>query len=79
MTDVLSATLSGIGLALLPCLLGDEEPMLKRLTPQVLVTQSLSLVYRREARLSGPVRAAIRFVKAVIRQHRDRISGIRLG
>jgi hypothetical protein len=28
-------------------------------TPQVLVMQSLSLVYRREARLSGPVRAAI--------------------
>jgi DNA-binding transcriptional LysR family regulator len=36
MTDVLSATLSGIGLAMLPCLLGDEEPALRRLTPQVL-------------------------------------------
>jgi hypothetical protein len=29
MTDMLSAALSGIGLAVLPCLLGDEEPRLR--------------------------------------------------
>ena len=39
MTDMLSAALSGIGLAVLPCLLGDEEPALTRLTPQMLAKQ----------------------------------------
>jgi DNA-binding transcriptional LysR family regulator len=77
MTDVLSAALSGIGLAMLPCLLGDEEPALRRLTPEVLATQSLSLVYRREAGISEPVRAAIRFVTTVIRQHSPRIKGVK--
>jgi DNA-binding transcriptional LysR family regulator len=76
MTDVRSAALSGIGLAILPCFLGDEEPALQRLTPQVLVAQSLSLVYRREARLSAPVRAAIRFIRAVVQRQRYRIIGI---
>jgi DNA-binding transcriptional LysR family regulator len=77
MTDVLSAALSGIGLAVLPCLLGDEEPALKRLTPQVLVKQNLSLVYPREFKTSESMRAAIDFVRTVVRQHALLISGVR--
>jgi DNA-binding transcriptional LysR family regulator len=77
MTDVLTAALGGIGLAVLPCFLGDVEPGLRRVTSQVLATQPLSLVYRREARLSEPVRAAIRFVKTVVRQHSGLIGGSR--
>jgi DNA-binding transcriptional LysR family regulator len=77
MTDVLSAALSGIGVAVLPCLLGDEEPALTRLTPQVLVTQNLSLVYPREFRNSESARAAIGFVRTVIRQNAALISGVR--
>jgi DNA-binding transcriptional LysR family regulator len=77
MTDALSAALSGIGLAVLPCLLGDEEPALTRLTPRVLATQSLSLVYPREFRTSEPVRAAVGFVRAVVRQHAALIRGAR--
>jgi len=77
MTDVLSAALSGIGLAVLPCLLGDEEPALRRLTPQVLATQNLSLVYPREFRTSESARAAIGFVRSVVRQHARLISGVR--
>lgn len=76
MIDVLSAARSGIGLAVLPCLLGDREPALRRLTPKVLTTQDLSLVYRREARLSEAVRAAIRFVRAVMQQHAAVIRGV---
>jgi DNA-binding transcriptional LysR family regulator len=77
MTDVLSAALSGIGLAVLPCLLGDAEPALTRLTPQVLAKQNLSLVYPREFRASESMRAAIGFVRAVVRQHALLISGVR--
>lgn len=60
MTDVFGAALSGIGLAVLPCLLGDAEPALTRLTPQVIALQNLSLVYPREFRNSESVRAAAR-------------------
>jgi DNA-binding transcriptional LysR family regulator len=77
MTDMLSAALSGIGLAVLPCLLGDEEPALTRLTPQVLAKQNLSLVYPRELKISELGRAAIGFVRTVVRRHAGPISGVR--
>lgn len=75
MTDVLGAALGGVGLAVLPCLLGDAEPALTRVTPDVLATANLSVVYRREARLSDPIRAVIRFVIDTITDHAEAISG----
>jgi DNA-binding transcriptional LysR family regulator len=77
MTDMMRAALSGIGLAVLPCLLGDEEPALTRLTPQVLAKQNLSLVYPRELKISELGRAAIGFVRTVVRRHAGPISGVR--
>jgi DNA-binding transcriptional LysR family regulator len=76
MTDMLSAALSGIGVAVLPCMLGDQEATLTRLTPQVLATQTFSLVYRRELRNSDSARAAIGFVRTVIRQNAALIRGV---
>jgi DNA-binding transcriptional LysR family regulator len=75
MTEMLAAALSGAGLALLPCVLGDDEPGLSRLTPRVLATRSLSLVYRREMRLSAPVSAVIEFVLEVMRANAARVTG----
>lgn len=75
MIDVVAAATAGAGIAVLACHQGDEEPRLKRLTAQVLVTHPLSLVYRREAAVSAPLRAVIRFVTAVIRQHIKQIRG----
>jgi DNA-binding transcriptional LysR family regulator len=75
MVDMLSATLSGAGLALLPCLLGDEEPGLVRLTPHVLVTSEVSLVYRREVRGVEPIQAVIQFVLGVVRENEARLLG----
>jgi DNA-binding transcriptional LysR family regulator len=77
MTDMLAAAQSGVGLALLPCVLADHEPSLQRLTPQVLATRSLSLVYRREMRLSESISAVIDFVFGVIAEHAARIEGAR--
>jgi DNA-binding transcriptional LysR family regulator len=77
MTDVLSAVLGGVGLAVLPCALGDENPELKRMTDDVIATSPLSLVYAREARIAEPVRVVIRFVVGVVRQHMRRIGGAR--
>lgn len=75
MMDVLSATRGGIGLAVLPCALADDEPALRRLTPAVLATSPLSLVFAREARIAEPVRAVIRFITTVVRRNAQRISG----
>lgn len=75
MTDMLAAACGGAGLAVLPCMLGDSEPTLRRLTPDVLASRTLSLIYRREAKLSQHVRAVIGFVVEVMRTHADQISG----
>jgi DNA-binding transcriptional LysR family regulator len=73
--EMLTAAVAGVGLAVLPCYLGDAEAALVRLTPAVLATRNASLVYRREARLSEPVRAVIRFVVEVMRENVERLSG----
>jgi DNA-binding transcriptional LysR family regulator len=77
MNDMLAAALGGAGLAVLPCLLGDEEAGLVRLTPAVLAKREVSLVYQREFRLSAPVQAVIRFVVQVMQENADRILGLR--
>lgn len=77
MTDMLAAAQSGLGLALLPCFLADREPALQRLTPQVLAARALSLVYRREMRLSASISAVIDFVFKVIAEHDACIEGTR--
>jgi DNA-binding transcriptional LysR family regulator len=75
MTDMLAAAVGGAGLAVLPCLIADEEDGLVRLTPAVLATRTLWLVYPREARLTPPVQAVIRFVVDVVRDAAARIAG----
>jgi len=72
---LVDATVAGAGLALLPCFLAEEEPALKRLTPEVLTSHPLWLVYRREVRIAQPVRQVINFVVAVIRINAERIKG----
>jgi DNA-binding transcriptional LysR family regulator len=75
MSDMQAAALSGAGLAVLPCLGADSESGLVRLTPRVLATRQLSLVYPREARLAQPVQAVIRFVLDVMRDNAALIAG----
>ncbi len=75
MTEILAAAKSGAGLAVLPCFMGDDERSLERVTPGVVTTSKLSLVYRRESRSSEGVRVVARFVCDVIAQHADRIGG----
>jgi DNA-binding transcriptional LysR family regulator len=75
MTDMLAAAQSGTGLAVLPCFMADSEPGLVRLTPQVLASRELALVYRREAKQAEPVRAVIRFVMQVMQDNAHQIAG----
>jgi DNA-binding transcriptional LysR family regulator len=75
MIDVFDAAVAGVGLAILSCFLGDREPRLRRVTPAVLVTHPLSLVYRREAMISASLRVVRQFVVTVLRQHIKKIRG----
>jgi len=77
MTDVVAAAASGVGIAVVPCLVGDAEPAMKRLTPAVVATHEMALVYRREARLSANVRAVARFVVETVARNSALISGAR--
>ena len=72
---MVTAAAAGLGLAVLPCILGDTEPALRRLTPEVVAVRGLSLVYRRESRLADSVRAVVRLVVETIRGNADQIRG----
>jgi DNA-binding transcriptional LysR family regulator len=73
--DLVASAVAGLGLAVLPCLAGDREPRLQRVTSEVLGRQSLSIVYRREVLLSQPVQAVMRFIAGVLRTHTRVMSG----
>ncbi len=75
LTDMLAAVKAGLGLAALPCLLGEGDPELLRLTKGVIGSRSLALVYRRPMLRVAPVRAVIRFVAELLREHAATISG----
>jgi DNA-binding transcriptional LysR family regulator len=77
MTDMVSAAVSGAGIALVPCSLGDAEPDLVRLTSKVIVSRPLSVIFRKEAKRSREVRAVIDFVVEVIRKNEKLITGVR--
>lgn len=76
-STMVAAALTGVGIAMLPCMLGDSEPRLLRLTPDVLARRELSLVYRREARLNDAVRVTAAFIVDVMRAHANLIGGER--
>jgi DNA-binding transcriptional LysR family regulator len=73
--DMLAAAQSGAGLAVLPCLLGDPDPSLVRLTREPVATRRVSLVYRREARLSPEVRAVSSFIVDIMREQAPKLRG----
>ncbi|MER8537022.1 hypothetical protein NKH61_30390 [Mesorhizobium sp. M1005] len=69
MADMAAAAVAGLGLAVLPRIIGDSEPGLRRLTGEILGRQSLSVVYRREAALASSVPIIVRFLINVMRRH----------
>ena len=75
LTDMVAAAVSGVGIAALPCMFGEFESSLQRLTPDVIATTPLSLVYRRENKLSKNLRSVARFVVEFIDAHRELIAG----
>ena len=74
-SDMLAAAQSGVGLAVLPCFLADAEPALVRLTREPVALRKLSLVYRRESRVSPEFRAVVAFLSELIKRHARRLHG----
>jgi DNA-binding transcriptional LysR family regulator len=67
--EMATAAVAGAGLAVLPCVVADSEPGLRRLTPETLGHNPLTVVYRREALLNRSVSTVIRFVIDAMRAH----------
>lgn len=67
--EMAEAAAAGLGIAALPCIVGDSEPGLQRLTPEVIGRNEVSIVYRREVALAKSVRVVARFVHDVMRPH----------
>jgi DNA-binding transcriptional LysR family regulator len=72
---LLEATLGGLGIAVLPCFLGDAEPSLERLTPLGLGHEEIMIVTHESARKSPAVRAAVDWLAALWKQHAARLAG----
>ena len=75
MSEMITAAVGGAGIALLACWLAEDEPVLRRLTREVLVVRPLSLVYRREALVAAPVRVAAKFLTRVMHDAADALRG----
>lgn len=67
---------AGIGLALLPCCLGDQSPTLERLTaPLAEVETSIWVLTHRDLRNTARVRALSDHLTSCFRRERDRLEG----
>ena len=72
----LAATRSGIGIGMLPCLIGDTEPNLTRLdatekTPRL----PLWLLTHREVRTTARLRTLMQYIAGVVENHKHLIEG----
>lgn len=71
------AAREGLGVALLPCFLGDGEPRLQRLVAEPLseLGRELWIVTHTDLRRTARVRAFMESISASLTRHRDLISG----
>jgi DNA-binding transcriptional LysR family regulator len=73
---MMSAAVAGMGLALLPCYLGDREPALTRvLPPSRVVIHPLFLVLHQDLKKSARVRALADFLTAALKRHARLLRG----
>jgi molybdate transport repressor ModE-like protein len=73
---LLTMVLTGAGIGMLPCFLGDAEPTLRRLAmPAAIPPSPLWVVVHREGKRTARVAALRRFLIAAIRRDADRFAG----
>ena len=72
---VLNAAIASIGIAAVPCFLGDGEAVLRRLTPAVIGVRDVFIVYHPDTARIPRVRRVIDFAAAVIKAEAKALSG----
>jgi DNA-binding transcriptional LysR family regulator len=72
----LNATIAGFGLGVLPCLLGDAEPALVRLTEGSIATCEVFLVVHRDLQHVASMRAVLEFLHELLKREARRLSGV---
>lgn len=72
----LAGAVAGVGVAVLPCFLGDSEPELERvLPPQPSLTRSVWLVTHRDMQRNARVRALLSFLAELLHTESPRLRG----
>jgi DNA-binding transcriptional LysR family regulator len=72
----LAAIRAGAGCGILPCFVGDRDPLLERVTPPVdEIAAEYWVIVHRDLRRALCVRAVIDWIKALFEEHRDALSG----
>ncbi len=70
------ATKAGMGIGMLPCLLGDSEPGLQRLQPgTVTLSHDLWLLTHQDVRTTARLRVCVDFLTETVEAHRDMLEG----
>jgi hypothetical protein len=65
-----------VGIGLMPCFMGDQEPVLRRLMPPVSsLRRDIWLVVHRDLQHNARVRAVLHFLAELIQRERSLISG----
>jgi DNA-binding transcriptional LysR family regulator len=72
---ILNAAMVGMGVAMLPCFLAAAETGLRRLTPAVLASQDIWLVYQSAVGRIARVRAVIDFIIEAVARESARLRG----
>ena len=68
---------AGTGRGVIPCYIGDNHPLLERLTPPIPeLAATYWMIVHRDTRRSTCVRAVIDWMKAVFAAQRDVIAGV---
>jgi DNA-binding transcriptional LysR family regulator len=75
LVSVVNAVIAGLGISVVPCFLGDSEPTLQRLTPDVLGTREITLVVHPDMAKVARVRAVMDYIIEIARRDRAPISG----
>lgn len=73
--SVLNAAIIGMGIAALPCFLAEGEPTLRRISPEVIGSRELWLVFHPDAARVARVRLVIDFVAEMIAEESVRLRG----
>jgi DNA-binding transcriptional LysR family regulator len=71
-----AAVRAGIGVGLLPCYVGDTDPLLERITPPVTeLGAEYWVIVHRDLRRAARVRAVIDWIRRVFDERRDELAG----